>query len=119
ADDNLSGINGNPTAALAKDGGAAEPFTSGTEINAPGTYTLLVTAIDNAGNTATENITFTLGTVSMGDAEINVTAKNPSSIEISWNAVENTTGYKVYEGETKIADITGTSYTHEGLGVNT
>ena len=120
ADDNLSGINGNPTAALAKDGGAAEPFTSGTEINAPGTYTLLVTAIDNAGNTATENITFTLGTVTMKDVNITVTAKSPTSMEISWDALDSATGYKVYESENMIEDVTiGTLYIHEDLGVNT
>ncbi len=119
ATDDLSGINDSPIATLTKDVGAPEGFASSTTISAPGTYTLSVTATDNAGNTAKETITFTLGTVTMKDANINVTAESSTSINISWDPVTNATGYKVYEGESMIKDVTTGTYTHEGLGVNT
>ncbi len=46
-----------PTATLAMNGGAASAFTSGTNVSAVGTYTLVVS--DQAGNSATVNFTVT------------------------------------------------------------
>lgn len=119
ATDGLSGINGSPTATLAKDGDTAEAYTSGTSISDPGLYTLSVTAKDNADNTTIETASFILGTVTMEGVDINAVAKSPTSIEINWSAIDNAIGYKVYEGETELANIAAISYTHEGLDINT
>ena len=48
------------TATLTKSGAAAQTIGSGYEVAANGTYTLLVTSTDAAGNTATQTLSFTV-----------------------------------------------------------
>jgi hypothetical protein len=51
---------------------------------------------------------------------VRVTGTNNSSISLAWNASSGTvTGYRVYEGSTVRATVTGTSATNSGLGTCT
>ncbi|GHJ45463.1 hypothetical protein Cs7R123_28050 [Catellatospora sp. TT07R-123] len=52
-------------------------------------------------------------------AGLAVTATTSSSISLGWNAVTGATGYRVYEGTTLRATVTGTSTTLSGLGTCT
>lgn len=50
---------------------------------------------------------------------LNVTGSTNTSISLGWNAVSGVTGYRVYEGTTVVATVTGTSATVSGLGTCT
>ena len=52
-------------------------------------------------------------------ANLTATAKSSSSIELTWDAVENANSYFVYCNDEEIANITSTSYVVEGLECNT
>ena len=52
-------------------------------------------------------------------ANLTATAKSSSSIELTWDAVENANSYFVYCNDEEIANITSTSYIVEGLEYNT
>ncbi|KAK3582513.1 hypothetical protein CHS0354_024062 [Potamilus streckersoni] len=56
------------------------------------------------------------------DTPKNLTAKvvNATEIDISWTATANTLKYNLFDGTTQIGgDITGTSFSHKGLGIAT
>jgi chitinase len=46
---------------------------------------------------------------------LTVTGTTNSSISLGWNASSGATGYRVYEGTTQVASVTGTSATISGL----
>jgi chitinase len=46
---------------------------------------------------------------------LTVTGTTSSSVSLSWSASSGATGYNVYRGGTKVASVTGTSYTDTGL----
>ncbi|MBW8803572.1 MAG: glycoside hydrolase family 18 protein [Catenulisporales bacterium] len=48
-----------------------------------------------------------------------VTGTTSSSVSLSWNASSGATGYSVYRGGSKIASVTGTTYTDSGLTAST
>ena len=50
---------------------------------------------------------------------LTATANSTSSIELTWDAVENANSYFVYCNDEEIANITSTSYVVEGLECNT
>ncbi len=50
---------------------------------------------------------------------LNVTGTASTSISLAWNASSGATGYRVYEGTTQRAQVTGTSATISGLGACT
>ena len=50
---------------------------------------------------------------------LTATAKSTSSIELTWEAVENASSYFVYRNDVEIANITGTTYVDEDLAYNT
>ena len=52
-------------------------------------------------------------------ANLTATAKSSSSIELTWDAVENANSYFVYCNDEEIANVTSTSYVVEGLECNT
>ncbi len=52
-------------------------------------------------------------------ANLTATAKSNSSIELTWDAVENANSYFVYYGDNEIANITETTYLVENLDANT
>ncbi len=47
--------------------------------------------------------------------EVTATANSMSSITLTWNAVANATSYNIYQGTEKLANVTETSFTIDGL----
>jgi len=72
------------------------PFTSGTTITAENTYTLVVQAVDKAGNTANKTITFVVDKTApaMTITESSQTTSK-SSFTISWSASEDVQYYEI------------------------
>jgi fibronectin type 3 domain-containing protein len=52
-------------------------------------------------------------------ANLTATAKSTSSIELTWDDVENAMSYFVYRNDVEIANITGTTYVDENLAYDT
>lgn len=52
-------------------------------------------------------------------ANLTATAKSTSSIELTWDAVNNASSYFVYRNDVEIANITGTTYVDENLAYDT
>ncbi|MEY9907571.1 chitinase [Catenulispora sp. MAP12-49] len=50
---------------------------------------------------------------------LSVTGTTSSSVSLSWSASTGATGYNVYRGGSKVASVTGTSYTDSGLSAST
>ncbi|MGS0763179.1 fibronectin type III domain-containing protein [Syntrophomonas curvata] len=117
ADAGGSGLAG-CTATIAKDGGTPTPFTSGTAVNTPGNYTLVVNASDTATNTASRTMQFNLS-APVAPEQPTTAALTPQSVKVEWTAVQGATGYQLMDGVTQIADVTELSYIHEGLLPNT
>ena len=113
ADAGGSGLAG-CTATLAKDGGAPDPFTSGTPISDPGAYTLVIDASDTAANAVSQTLQFNLSAPAAPEQPIAV-ALSPESIKVEWTAVQGAAGYLVMDGTDQIADVADPSYIHEGL----
>lgn len=99
-----------------------QPYVSGTPVTTPGTYTLVVTAADAAGNQASTTITFTITANTAPPTPLNLTATaNASSIGVAWSAVSATDllGYKLYRATSPsgpwtlitASPITSTTYT--------
>ncbi|MFB4281275.1 carbohydrate-binding protein [Nonomuraea sp. MTCD27] len=87
-------------------------------------YTYTVRARDAAGNLSgvSNSVTATTsgGTGAPGQPGAVTTSVTNSSIALSWGASSGTvTGYRVYEGATQRAQVTGTSATISGLGACT
>jgi chitodextrinase len=87
-------------------------------------YTYTVRARDAAGNLSgvSNSVTATTsgGTGAPGQPGTATASVTSSSIALSWGASSGTvTGYRVYEGSTQRAQVTGTSATISGLGACT
>ncbi|MEY9969089.1 cellulose 1,4-beta-cellobiosidase [Streptacidiphilus sp. MAP12-16] len=93
-------------------------------------YSYTVTAQDAAGNVSAASTAVTgTTTASSGDTTppsvptgLTVTGTTSSSVSLSWTASTDNvgvTGYNVYRGSTKVATVTGTSYTDTGLAAST
>jgi chitinase len=50
---------------------------------------------------------------------LSVTGTTSSSVSLSWAGSSGATGYNVYRGGTKVASVSGTSYTDSGLSAST
>jgi chitinase len=50
---------------------------------------------------------------------LSVTGTTSSSVSLSWSSSTGATGYNVYRGGSKIASVSGTSYTDSGLSAST
>ena len=55
----------------------------------------------------------------LAPANLTAVAKSSSSIELTWDAVENAMSYFVYRNDVEIANITGTTYVDENLAYDT
>ncbi len=64
-------------------------FTSGTQVTTPGTYTLVATAVDAAGNTATETVTFTITAPATVTTTLTAVAQT-DSVLLDWVAAPAT-----------------------------
>ena len=91
-------------------------------LNASTTYSFQVAAFNSAGSAATNWALVTTKAAPVVTAPTGVSASTPNSttINISWNAVANATGYKVFEvaggKTTQVATVTsGTSASITGL----
>ncbi|MBX7467294.1 chitinase [Streptomyces sp. NPDC058961] len=58
-------------------------------------------------------------TVPAAPAGLAVGSVSSSSVNLSWGAVSNATGYNVYQGGTKVQSVTGSSATVTGLSAST
>ena len=61
---------------LTKNGQEITDYTEGTEISAAGNYSLEITATDEAGNTSTVNITFTINDITPPEISLNQSTDN-------------------------------------------
>ncbi|WP_438710492.1 fibronectin type III domain-containing protein [Aquimarina muelleri] len=103
--------------------------SSVTGLTANTTYTFRVKAKDAAGNVSDFSNTLTVTTKETRDTQApsvpaNVTASNveETSLSLSWTASTDNvgvTGYDVYQGNTMITSVSGTSYSVTGLTANT
>src|SRR5690606_39691636 len=88
------------------------------------THACTVRAYSSAGESAVSNSVpaTTTGCTGVPGAPTNlrVTGSNNNSISLAWNASSGTvTGYRVYEGSTQRAQVSGTSATISGLAACT
>ncbi|MBB5868150.1 chitinase [Allocatelliglobosispora scoriae] len=88
------------------------------------THTYTVKAYNSGGESAASNAVTasTTGCTTTPGAPTNLTVGTVTntSIALSWGAASGTvTGYRVYEGGTQVAQVTGTSATISGLGTCT
>ena len=110
-------------------GGTKVASVSGTSYTDSGlaastTYSYAVTATNSAGESAkSSTVSATTGsgnpTVPPTPTGLAVTGTTSSSVSLSWSASSGATGYNVYRGGTKVASVSGTSYTDSGLAAST
>lgn len=79
-------------------------------------YCFSVSALNEAGESAkTEACATTLNAKPITPYDFTATATGESTIELSWSLANRATNYNVYQGNEKIATVTETTYTVEGL----
>ena len=93
-------------------------------LSASTSYSYTVTATNSAGESAhsgavTGTTAGTGTTIPPTPSGLAVTGTTSSSVSLSWNASSGATGYNVYRGGSKVASVTGTSYTDSGLSAST
>ncbi len=102
-----------------------------TGLSASTAYSYTVRARDAAGNVsaASAAVSTTTDPADAGDnvapdapTGLQVTGTTTSSASLSWSAASDNvgvTGYEVFRGSTRVATVTGTSYTDTGLAAST
>jgi chitinase len=110
-------------------GGSKIASVSGTSytdsgLSASTSYSYTVSATNSAGESAQSGAV--TGTTTSGGPSVPptpsglvVSGTTSSSVSLSWNASSGATGYNVYRGGSKIASVSGTSYTDSGLSAST
>lgn len=79
-------------------------------------YCFSFSAVNEAGESAkTEACATTLNAKPITPYDFTATATGESTIELSWSLANRATSYNVYQGNDKIATVTETTYTVEGL----
>ncbi len=79
-------------------------------------YCFSVSAVNELGESAqTEACATTLNAKPITPYDFTATATGESTIELSWSLANRATSYNVYQGNDKIATVTETTYTVEGL----
>ncbi len=88
-------------------------------LTACSSHTYVVRAYNSVGESANSNAvsvtTSGCTTPPPTPSGLTVTGTTNSSISLGWNASTGATGYRVYEGTTQVASVTGTTATISGL----
>lgn len=102
---------------------------SATGLNGATMYSFTVSAVDAKGNESEQSSAESITTDTPSDAEApsiptNLSSSNITevSVDLSWStSTDNVgvTGYKVYQGGSEIAQVTGTTYSQTGLIAST
>lgn len=83
-------------------------------------YCYTVKAVNSAGESeeSSSACAMTYSLIPSTPTGLDVTAQSSSSIALTWNSVDGAESYKVYRDSQEIADVTGTTYTDNGLTAN-
>lgn len=87
-------------------------------------YSFTVKAINAGGESAASDavdVTTSIPLIPAAPTGLTSSSKTANTVDLSWDAVTEATGYNVYNGSTKVnaTPITGTTYTVTGLAQNT